>query len=99
MTSWIVRRAHPSISKKKAVKMPTQIRRPSARVLAPTTPDVSTNSFTPLTIIAILIFVLHLAGVAMLGRAQTGPAITSAVSDEAGCSTALRQRARPLPYD
>jgi hypothetical protein len=79
--------------------MPTQIRRPSARVLARTTPDVSPNSLTPLTIIAILIFVLHLAGVAMLGRSQAGPAITSAVSDEAGCSKAPRQRERSLPYD
>lgn len=79
--------------------MPTQIRGPSARVLAPTTPDVSPNNLTPLTIIAILIFVLHLAGVAMLGRSQGGPAITSAVSDDAGCSTAPRQKALALPYD
>lgn len=85
--------------KKEAVKMPTQIRRPSARVLAATTPDVSPNSLTPLTIIAILVFVLHLAGAAVLGHAQTGPAITSAVSDDAGCATAPRQKAQSLPYD
>ncbi|MGH6710142.1 MAG: hypothetical protein ACREEK_14335 [Bradyrhizobium sp.] len=61
-------------------------------------PDAPAN-LTPLTIIAILIFVLHLAGAAMLGRAQSSPVITSAVSDSAGCVTAPRQRERPLPYD
>ena len=79
--------------------MPTQIRQPSAQVRAPARPDASPNSLTPLTIIAILIFVLHLAGVAMLGRSQTGPAITPVVSDEAGCAMAPKQRERSLPYD
>jgi hypothetical protein len=78
----------------KAVKMPTQIRRPSARTLAPTAPDVNPNNLT-LTIIAILIFVLHLAGAAMLGRSQA-LAIAPA---EAGCSGEPTQKERSLPYD
>jgi hypothetical protein len=79
--------------------MPTQIKRPTVQALAPTTPDVSSNNFTPLAIIAILVVVLHLAGTAMLGRAQTGPAIAAAVSDEAGCVKPPRQKERSLPYD
>ena len=79
--------------------MPTQIRRPSAQTLAPTAPDVSPTSLTPLTIIAILVFVLHLAGAAMLGRAHTSHAIAAAVPDEAGFATVPRQGEPSLPYD
>jgi hypothetical protein len=68
-------------------------------MLAPTAPDGSPTNLTPLTIIAILVFVLHLAGAAVLDRAQTSPAITSAVFDEAGCATAPRQGEPSLPYD
>jgi hypothetical protein len=79
----------------KAAKMPTQIRRPSAQALAPTAPDVNSNSLTPLTIIAILIFVLHLAAAATLGRSQA-QAIASA---GAGCAGEPTRKERPLPYD
>jgi hypothetical protein len=82
----------------KAVKMPTQIRRPSARTLAPTAPDVNSNNLTPLTIIAILIFVLHLAGAAMLGRSIT-PLSAGALGDEARCAAEVKAPERSLPYD
>jgi hypothetical protein len=75
--------------------MPTQIRRPSAQALAPAAPDVNSNSLTPLTIIAILIFVLHLAAAAMLGRSQA----KAIVAAEAGCSGEPTQKERSLPYD
>jgi hypothetical protein len=75
--------------------MPTQIRRPTARALASTAADVNSNSLTPLTIIAILIFVLHLAGAAMLGRSQARVIATA----EAGCSGEPTQKERSLPYD
>jgi hypothetical protein len=83
--------------------MPTQIRRPSAQVLAPTAPDVSPNSLTPLTIIAILVFVLHLAAAAALGRSQAALAIAppaaGAMGDEARCAAEMKPPARSLPFD
>jgi hypothetical protein len=83
--------------------MPTQIRRPSARALAPTAADVNSNSFTPLTIIAILIFVLHLAAAAMLGRSQASPAIgalkAGALDDATRCAPEAKPTERPLPFD
>lgn len=83
--------------------MPTQIRRPSAQVLKPTAPDDSSNSLTPLTIIAILVFVLHLAAAAALGRSQAGLAIApltaGALDDEARCAAEAKPPARSLPFD
>lgn len=82
--------------------MPTQIRRPSVQTLAPTTtPDVSSSDLTPLTIIAILVFVLHLAAVAMLGRPQASLAVGSGttLAAETGRATEPVQKARSLPYD
>ena len=75
--------------------MPTQIRRPSAQTLASTAPE---TSLTPLTIIAVLVFVLHLAGAATLGRSQA-KAIAPVASAEAGCSGEPVQKERSLPYD
>jgi len=83
--------------------MPTQIRRPSAQALAPTAADVNSNSLTPLTIIAILTFVLHLAAAAMLGRSQASPAIGPLKADAAGiearCPEQAKPQERPLPFD
>ena len=83
--------------------MPTQIRRPSAQTLAPNAPDVNSDSLTPLTIIAILIFVLHLAGAAMLGSSQAGHAIapltSGALDDATGCATEAKPTERSLPFD
>jgi hypothetical protein len=83
--------------------MPTEIRRPSTRVLPPATADANPNSFTPLTIIAILIFVLHLAGAATIKRSQAslavGPVASAALAAETGCVTESRQSERPLPFD
>jgi hypothetical protein len=75
--------------------MPTQLRRPSAPALAPAAPDVNSNSLTPLTIVAILVLVLNLAGAAMLGRSQA----KAIVAAEAGCSGEPTQKERSLPYD
>lgn len=88
-------------TRKKAVRMPTQIRRPSVPTLAPTnTPDVSSSNLTPLTIIALLVFVLHLAGVAMLGHSQASRAVGPAASAvDTGCATEPMQKERSLPYD
>ena len=79
--------------------MPTQIRQPSVQILEPTTPDVTPASLTPLTIIAVLIFVLHLAGAAMLGRAQASLAMAPSISAEAGCTGEQARKERSLPYD
>jgi hypothetical protein len=79
--------------------MPTQIRRPSAQTLARTAPDVSSDNLTPLTIIAILVFVLHLAGAAMLGHSQASLAMAPSMSAEAGCAGEPSKKERPLPYD
>ena len=79
--------------------MPTQIRRPSVQMLEPTTPDVAPASLTPLTIIAILIFVLHLAGAAMPGRSQASLAMALPMSAETGCAGEPSNKARSLPYD
>lgn len=82
--------------------MPTHIRRPSAPVLAPTVADADSNSLTPLTIIAILVFVLHLAGAAMLGRAQAGLTIGLAglgTNSAARCAAEAKPAERSLPFD
>ena len=83
--------------------MPTQIRRPSAQALAPAAPDVDPNSLTPLAIIAILVFVLHLAGAAMLGRSQAslaiGPLTAGAPGDKARCAGDAKPPERSLPFD
>jgi hypothetical protein len=83
--------------------MPTQIRRPSAQALAPAAPDVNSNSLTPLTIIAILIFVLHLAAAAMLGRSQAshaiGPLKAGAMDDASRCAADAKPPERSLPFD
>ena len=79
--------------------MPTQIRRPSAQMIEPTAPDVTSASLTPLTIIAILIFVLHLVGAAMLGRSQASLAMAPSMSAETGCAGEPSNKARSLPYD
>lgn len=83
--------------------MPTQIRRPSAQPLAPAAPDANSNSLTPLTIIAILVFVLHLAGAAMLGRSQAslsvGPLRAGALDVATGCAVEAKAAERSLPFD
>ena len=80
--------------------MPTQIRRPSVQTLAPATArDVGSNSLTPLTIIAILVFVLHLAGAAMLGRSQASLSAGLAAPGEAKCAGEPVQKERSPPYD
>jgi hypothetical protein len=82
--------------------MPTQIRRPSTRALAPAAADANSNSLTPLTIIAILIFVLHLAAAATIKRSQASPAIgpmAFGIGDAARCATEAKPAERPLPFD
>jgi hypothetical protein len=79
--------------------MPTQIRQPSVQTLAPATPDAGSDNLTPLSIIAILIFVLHLAGAAMLGRSQASVAQAPSISAEAGCAGEPAKNERSLPYD
>ena len=82
--------------------MPTQLRRPSAPALAPAAPDVNSNSLTPLTIIAILIFVLHLAGAATIERSQASLAVgpvAFSTADAAGCAAEAKPAERPLPFD
>jgi hypothetical protein len=82
--------------------MPTQIRRPSTRVLAPASADANSNSLTPLTIIAILIFVLHLAGAATIKRSQASLAVgpvAFSTGDAAGCAAEATPAERPLPFD
>jgi hypothetical protein len=82
--------------------MPTQIRRPSAQALAPTAADVNSDSLTPLTIIAILVFVLHLAGTPTLGRSQADSTIGRAGSGADGaarCAAEAKPAERPLPFD
>ena len=81
------------------MRMPTQIRPPSVPTLAPTAPDVSSNNLTPLTIIAILVVVLHLAGVAVLGHSQASQAKEPSMSAEAGCAGQPAKKEWSLPYD
>jgi hypothetical protein len=68
-------------------------------MVEPTTPDVTPASLTPLSIIAILIFVLHLAGAAMLGRSQASLAMAPSMSAESGCAGEPSNKARSLHYD
>ena len=83
--------------------MPMEIRRPSTRIIEQTrAPDVTSLSLTPLAIIAVLAFVLHLAGGMMLYRSQASGMIGAGsvvVDDEVGCAVEPRQTERSLPYD
>jgi len=82
--------------------MPTQIRRPSAQTLEPVAPDVNSISLTPLTIIAILVFVLHLAGAAALGRSHAGATIVPVAfgaDDATRCAAEVKATERSLPFD
>jgi hypothetical protein len=82
--------------------MPTEIRRPSTRVLAPATADANPNSLAPLTIIAILIFVLHLAGAATIKRSQASMAVgpvAFSTAEAAGCAAEAKPAERALPFD
>ena len=78
--------------------MPTEISSPSAPIIEHKAPDVSL-----LGIVAILIFVLHLAGGIAFDRSRANPAVApaafAALDGEAKCTA---QAARPepsLPYD
>jgi hypothetical protein len=84
--------------------MPTEIRRSSSRVLSPAAADANpNNNLIPITIIAILIFVFHLASAAMIKRSQASPAVgpvaSAALAAEPGCVAESRQSMRPLPFD
>ena len=82
--------------------MPTQIRPPSSRILAPASADANSNNLTPLTIIAILIFVLHLAGAATVKRSQASVAVgpvAFSTADAAMCAAEAKPAERPLPFD
>jgi hypothetical protein len=68
-------------------------------MLDPATPDVAPASLAPLTIIAVLIFVLHLAGASMPGRSRTSLAMAPSMSAETGCAGEPSNKARSLPYD
>jgi hypothetical protein len=68
-------------------------------MIEPTAPDVTPASLTPLTIIAILIFVLHLVGAAMLGRSQASLAMAPSMSAETGCAGEPSNKERSPPYD
>jgi hypothetical protein len=63
---------------------------------------VTSRSLIPLAIIAVLAFVLHLAGGMMLDRSQASGMIGAGsvvVDDEVGCAVEPRQTERSLPYD
>ena len=82
--------------------MPTEIRHPATQVLAPAATDANPSSLTPLTIIAILIFVLHLAGAATIKRSQASLAVgpvAFSTADAAGCAAEAKPAERPLPFD
>jgi hypothetical protein len=82
--------------------MPTEIRHPSTRILAPAAADANSNNLTPLTIIAILIFLLHLAGAATVKRSQASLAVgpvAFSTADAAGCVAEAKPAERPLPFD
>jgi len=82
--------------------MPTHIRRPSAPALAPAAAEASSDNLAPLTIIAILIFVFHLTGAAMLGRSQAGSTVGRAGSRADGaaiCAAEAQPAERSLPFD
>ena len=77
-------------NERKGVRMPMEIRRPSTRIIEQIrAPDVTSLSLTPLAIIAVLAFVLHLAGGMMLERSQASGMIGAGsvvVDDEVGCA-------------
>jgi len=60
--------------------------------------DVTPLSITALTIIAILVLVLHVAGGDLLGHSQAHASI-AAPDDEARCPADAAPSAPPLPFD
>jgi hypothetical protein len=84
--------------------MPTEIRRSFVpNTEAPTTSDARPPSITPLAIIAILAFVLHLAMGAVLDRSHASPIMASASvgasDDETRCAAEAKPPEPVLPYD
>lgn len=84
--------------------MPTEIARspaPSAgraRMPGINSRDVTPLSITALTIIAILVLVLHVAGGDLLGRSQAHAAV-AAPDDEAKCPVDATLPVPSLPFD
>ena len=84
--------------------MPTEITRlpaPSAeraRMPGMNSRDVTPLSITALTIIAVLVLVLHVAGGDLLGRSQAHASV-AAPDDEAKCPTEVTPAAASLPFD
>jgi hypothetical protein len=60
--------------------------------------DVTPLSITALTIIAILVLVLHVAGGDLLGRSQAHAAV-AAPNDQATCPVDAMPPAPSLPFD
>jgi len=89
---------------KRAAEMPTEIARssaPSARragMPGMDSRDVTPLSITALTIIAILILVLHVAGGDLLSRSQAHASV-AAPDDEAKCPAEVTPAAASLPFD
>jgi hypothetical protein len=83
--------------------MPTEIRRPSARIIQQARkPEAPPFNLTLIGVIAILTFVLHLATGAVLDRSHASQlASTSfgAAGDEAVCASEAKQPEPALPYD
>ncbi len=84
--------------------MPTEIARSSApsagraRTPGMNSRDVTPLSITALTIIAILILVLHVAGGDLLGRSQAHASVV-VPDDEAKCPAEATPAAASLPFD
>ena len=84
--------------------MPTEITRPSAPIASragtpgPNSRDVTPLSVTALAIIAILVLVLHIAGVTVLGHPQAHASI-AAPDDEAKCPADAALPVPSLPFD
>jgi hypothetical protein len=79
--------------------MPTQIRDPLLSIVdAATTPDASPPSITPLAIIAIVAFVLHLAAGAVLDRSHARQLAPVAGGGPICCAEAMPPEP-VLPYD
>jgi hypothetical protein len=89
--------------RERAIEMPTEIRRPSARIIGQArTPEAPPLNLTLLGTIAILTFVLHLATGAALYRShasQMTPVMFGAAGGEVICASETKQPERALPYD
>jgi hypothetical protein len=89
--------------RKRAIEMPTEIRRPSAQIIEQTrAPEAPPLSLTLLGTIAILTLVLHLATGAVLYSSHAGeiaPMVVGAAGEQAICASEAKPLERALPFD